>query len=82
MRALLSFRVSSEVSHGSTVLTRLTKTHSKSQRHHKAMQAIYLCYYNFVRKHDSLNGQTPAMAARVTMKAWTIKELLERATEA
>ncbi len=55
--------------------TRLTNAHSKSLEHHKAMQAIYLCYYNFARKHDSL-GETPAMAAGLTEKAWGVGELL------
>jgi IS1 family transposase len=61
--------------------TRLTNAHSKSLEHHKAMQAIYLCYYNFARPHDTLKGQTPAMASGLTEKIWTIRELLEKSAK-
>lgn len=59
--------------------TRLTNGHSKSQKHHVAMQAIFFAFYNFVRKHEAIQGQTPAMAAGIAGKPWTIRELLERA---
>jgi IS1 family transposase/transposase-like protein len=58
--------------------TRLTNAHSKSLKHHRAMQALFFAFYNFCRKHESI-GQTPAMAAGLTKKAWTIRELLENA---
>lgn len=58
--------------------TRLTNSHSKSLKHHEAMQAIYFAYYNFCRKHDTL-GQTPAMAAGVTAHALSLQGLLESA---
>jgi IS1 family transposase/transposase-like protein len=61
--------------------TRLTNAHSKSLTHHKAMQAIYLCYYNWCRKHDTLK-QTPAQASGLVEKQWTIRDLLENAAEA
>ena len=59
--------------------TRLTNAHSKTIKHHKAMQAIFYASYNWVRKHETLKGATPAMAAGLTEKAWAIRELLERA---
>ncbi len=59
--------------------TRLTNAHSKSPKHHVAMQAIFFAWYNFCRKHETLKGKTPAMAAGLADKAWTIRELLERA---
>ncbi len=59
--------------------TRLTNGHSKSPRHHVAMQALYFAWYNFCRKHETLKGRTPAMASKLTDYAWTIKELLEQA---
>jgi transposase len=59
--------------------TRLTNAHSKSGKHHAAMQAIFFCFYDFCRKHEALKGSTPAMAAGLADKAWTIRELLERA---
>jgi hypothetical protein len=61
--------------------TRLTNGHSKSLKHHAAMQAIFFAFYNFCRKHDTLKGKTPAMASGLTEKPWTVKQLLERAAE-
>jgi hypothetical protein len=59
--------------------TRLTNAHSKSLKHHVAMQAIFIAFYNFFRKHETLRGQTPAMASGLAVHAWTIKELIEKA---
>jgi IS1 family transposase len=61
--------------------TRLTNAHSKSHKHHVAMQAIFFAWYNLCRKHEAIKGQTPAMAAGITSKAWSVRELLERAAE-
>jgi IS1 family transposase len=62
--------------------TRLTNALSKSLKHHVAMQAIVIAFYNFCRKHETLEGKTPAMASGLTDKVWTIKQLLENAAEA
>ncbi len=59
--------------------TRLTNGHSKSLRHHTAMQALFVGWYNFARKHEALKGTTPAMASGLTDHVWTIKELIEKA---
>jgi transposase-like protein/IS1 family transposase len=59
--------------------TRLTNGHSKSLKHHAAMQAIFFAFYNFCRKHETLKGKTPAMASGLADKVWSVKELLERA---
>jgi hypothetical protein len=61
--------------------TRLTNGHSKSLAHHTAMQAIFVAFYNFARSHETLKRKSPAMAAGLTDKVWTIQELLERAAE-
>jgi hypothetical protein len=61
--------------------TRLTNAHSKSLKHHVAMQAIFVAYYNFGRKHEALKGQTPAMTSGITDKVWSIRELLEFAAK-
>ena len=58
--------------------TRLTNAHSKSLRHHRAMQAIFFAYYNFCRKHETIR-KTPAMAAGLAAKAWTVRDLLVNA---
>jgi IS1 family transposase len=62
--------------------TRLTNGHSKSLRHHTAMQALFVAWYNLCRKHEALKGQTPAMASNLTDHVWTTRELIERAAEA
>src|SRR6478609_9690254 len=59
--------------------TRLTNGHSKSLRHHTAMQALFIAWYNFGRKHEALKGNTPAMASGLSDHVWSIKELVERA---
>ena len=61
--------------------TRLTNGHSKSPAHHAAMQAIFLAFYNFCRKHEALQGATPAMAAGITDRIWTVRGLIEHAAE-
>jgi len=60
--------------------TRLTNAHSKSLKHHVAMQNIFFAWYNFCRKHSTI-GMTPAMASGLSEKAWTIRQLLENAAK-
>jgi hypothetical protein len=43
--------------------TRLTDAYSKKAAHHAAMVALFTAFYNFCRKHETLKGRTPAMAA-------------------
>lgn len=57
---------------------RLTNAHSKSLKHHAAMQAIWFAFYNFCRKHDTIKT-SPAVASGLTDHVWTIGELLEAA---
>lgn len=59
--------------------TRLTNAHSKSLKHHKAMQALFVAWYNFARPHETLKGQTPAMASGLADHVWSVRELLENA---
>jgi transposase InsO family protein len=59
--------------------TRLTNAHSRSLDHHAAMVSLFVAFYNFARKHETLKGKTPAMVAGLTDHVWTIRELLERA---
>lgn len=61
--------------------TRLTNAHSKSLKHHSAMQAIFFAWYNFSRNHETLK-QTPAMAAGLVSKRWSVRELIEQAAAA
>ena len=43
-----------------------------------AAVAIYVAYYNFVWQHKTLKGRTPAMAAGLTSRPWSMEELFER----
>ncbi len=56
--------------------TRLTNAHSKRAAHHAAMTALFVAFYNFCRKHETLKGRTPAMASGLTDHVWTLGELL------
>ena len=56
--------------------TRLTNAFSKKAENHCLMLAISMVYYNFCRKHRSLQGRTPAMAAGITKYVWTASDLL------
>ena len=58
--------------------TRRSNAHSKSLRHHTAMQALFVAWYNFGRKHETLKGKTPAMACGLGDHVWMIRELVER----
>jgi len=55
--------------------TRLTNAHSKKLRNHTAALGLFLCFYNFCRLHQSI-GCTPAMAAGVTARVWSIADLV------
>jgi len=56
--------------------TRLTNAFSKKVDNLKAAVALHFAHYNFVRLHKSLRI-TPAMAAGVSDKLWTLQELVE-----
>lgn len=58
--------------------TRLTNAFSKRQRNHAAAVGLYVCWYNFVRVHETLKA-TPAMALGLTDRPWSIAELLDTA---
>jgi IS1 family transposase len=55
--------------------TRLTCAFSKKPDNHRKSVALSLCVYNFVRRHTTLKT-TPAVAAGVTYREWTIGDLL------
>jgi hypothetical protein len=54
----------------------LTNAFSKKLENHALMLAITMVYYNFCRKHMSLKGRTPAMAAGLTEYLWTVSDML------
>lgn len=57
-------------------LSRRTVATSKTRRGLLNGVSIFLAYYNFCRPHGALSGQTPAMAAGLTERPWTVRELL------
>jgi IS1 family transposase len=59
--------------------TRLTNAFSKKIENHKAAVALHFANYNLVRMHRAIR-MTPAMAAGVVNRLWTLEELVERAT--
>jgi len=54
--------------------TRLTNAFSKKLENHIAAIALHCMYYNFVRIHQTLRV-TPAMAAGVTDRLWSIDDI-------
>lgn len=60
-----------------TRFTRMTLGYSKDLRMHKLATALHIGLYNLVRKHSSLDGRTPAQAACVEDRRWTLEEVVE-----
>ena len=58
--------------------TRLTNGFSKKRANLEAAVALHFGWYNFIRQHRSL-GTTPAVAAGVSQRAWTMGDLVELA---
>ena len=59
-------------------LTRLTNAFSKKLENFKAAIALSYGYYNFAKVHKSIR-MTPAMAANVSNRIWTVRDLVELA---
>ena len=56
--------------------TRLTNGFSKRLENHKHAVALHYFHYNFVRIHQTIKT-TPAIAAGVANKVWTMVDLVE-----
>jgi hypothetical protein len=56
--------------------TRCTLGFSKKLENMRFAVAMFICHFNFCRKHGA-HGQTPAQAAGLTDHAWTIEEILK-----
>jgi hypothetical protein len=62
--------------------TRLTNAFSKKARNHAYAVALHYLVYNYVRPHGTLTKAakgiktTPAMAAGITFRPWTIEDIL------
>lgn len=57
--------------------TRLTNAFSKKVENLQAAVGLHFAHYNFVRVHKSLR-MSPAMAADVSDRLWSVEELIER----
>lgn len=55
--------------------TRLTNAFSKKIENHAHAVALHFMYYNFCRVHKTL-GTTPAVAAGVSDKPWTLEDVV------
>ena len=62
--------------------TRLTNAFSKKLENHAAAVALHFFHYNFCRPHLTLKGKTPAQAAGVTSRRWTIEDVIRLLDEA
>lgn len=56
-------------------LTRKTNAHSKKAENHSHAVALHFFYYNFCRIHKTIRI-TPAMAAGVTDRLWSIEDMV------
>jgi transposase-like protein/IS1 family transposase len=56
--------------------TRLSNGFSRKKANLRAALALYFAYYNFCRMHKSIR-MTPAMAAGIARKPWTVADLLK-----
>ena len=61
--------------HSNRRLTRKTIAHSRLWENHAAANSIHVFLYNVVRKHEALDGRTPAQAIGVTGKRWSLDEV-------
>lgn len=55
---------------------RLTNAFSKKVENLAAATALHFMYYNFARPHMSLQGRTPAQAAGVESRRWSIEDIV------
>jgi IS1 family transposase len=60
---------------GNRRFTRLTNGFSKKVENHEHMLALFFCYYNFCRIHQTLRV-TPAMEAGVSTRLWKIADIV------
>jgi len=60
--------------------TRLTAAHSKSFEHHVAMQNIFFAWYNWCRKHETINT-TPAVCSGIADEKWSVTRMLEESVK-
>jgi IS1 family transposase len=60
---------------GNRRFTRLTNAFSKKVENHEHMLALFFCYYNFCKIHQTLRV-TPAMEAGISNHVWDLEEIV------
>jgi hypothetical protein len=60
---------------GNRRFTRLTNAFSKKVENHEHMLALFFCYYNFCRIHQTLRV-TPAMQAGISGRVWELSDIV------
>jgi hypothetical protein len=60
---------------GNRRFTRLTNAFSKKVENHEHMLALFFCYYNFCRIHQSLRV-TPAMESGISSRVWGLEDIV------
>jgi hypothetical protein len=61
--------------------TRLTNAHSKKLNNHRHAISLYFTFHNRTRIHSTLR-MTPAMAAGLTERVWSVEEFVAMMDEA
>ena len=61
--------------------TRLTNAFSKKVENLEHSLSLYFMWYNFVRPHKSLKGRSPAMAAGLADRWWTVGDIVDMIDE-
>jgi len=72
-------RANLTVRHFNKRFVRLGLGWSRKLENHKAAISLFIAAYNFCKVHSTL-GCTPAVGAKLTDHAWSVEELIERAT--
>ena len=63
--------------HGNPPLYPLTNAFTKKVENHCHALALYFLFYNFVvKQHKSLKGLSPAMAAGVSDRLWSVEDFV------
>jgi len=57
--------------------TRLTNAFSKKIENHAHAISLHFMHYNFARRHQTLKGATPAMAAGIERHPWSLTQIAE-----
>jgi hypothetical protein len=62
--------------HSSTWRLGRSDTFSKKLENLEAALRLHFAVYNYVKRHSSLDGSTPAMAAGVSSELWEVADLV------